>query len=188
MCSSRRSSLLAIALLFAARGALAQTQEELDRAAELARKALASHESGDYLKAGAHFLEAYELSRLQVQLRNAAKSFELGADLDRARTLWRRYLALDGIPPPDREDAGRHLAAIEAKLAPPPPPPEPALAESEVNAVPEPEPVTSQWWFWVGGGALILAVVGVSLGFALRSGDDFVPSGELPRMSTTEWR
>jgi hypothetical protein len=50
------------------------------------------------------------------------------------------------------------------------------------------EAITEKWWFWTGAGVVAVAVVGVVLGIALNTGgDDFVPSGELPRASTANW-
>jgi hypothetical protein len=59
-------------------------------------------------------------------------------------------------------------------VAPPPPVEEESIAE--------------KWWFWTGAGVVAVAVVGVVVGIAVNTGgDDFVPSGELPRSRTVDW-
>ena len=66
------------------------------------------------------------------------------------------------------------------------PPPPPLAIETEPKQ--EDDAVTGKGWFWAGTGAAVLAVVGISLAVAFSTGGDgFVPTGELPRVTTTDW-
>jgi tetratricopeptide (TPR) repeat protein len=100
------ASILAPAALFAG---------DEDAAVVMVERAVAAYEAGDYEKAGAFFLEAFELSRLPNQLRNAAKAFQRAERLDRASSLWERYLGLEGIGASDRNEAKAQIALIAEK-------------------------------------------------------------------------
>ncbi len=68
---------------------------------------------------------------------------------------------------------------------------EPTPALAEVRTEPdekEDEAITGKWWFWTLIGVGVVAVAGASVGIALTTGgDDFVPTGELPRASLANW-
>ncbi len=147
--------------------ATAQTQPELDNADDLAREAIALHRAKRFAEAGAKFLSAYEISRLPVQLENAAKSYDLAEQIPTALSLWRRYLRLDAPAPEERTYAEARVAALEERLArnvaPRPPPP---LITTPAILVTEERPATPPPWPAIGvtaGGALAAAIGAVFL-------------------------
>ena len=76
---------------------------------------------------------------------------------------------------------------LEALPAPAPTPSE-RLTEASVEKEENEESLTQKWWFWTVTGVVAIAVAGAVIGVALNTGgDDFVPSGELPRGSSAEW-
>ncbi len=105
-----RTLLLLIALL-APSAARAQT----DAAEVLVERAVAAYRQGDLAKAGAFFLEAYELSLVPAQLRNAAKAYQDADDLDHAESLWARFAALEAIGPSERAEAEAQVGLIRER-------------------------------------------------------------------------
>lgn len=69
-------------------------------------------------------------------------------------------------------------AEVTPAIAPPPPPIE--RAEDDTGTV------LGTWWFWTSVGALAAGAVVVGIA-ASSGGDDFVPGGELGRVSTADW-
>jgi tetratricopeptide (TPR) repeat protein len=87
-----------------------------DKAAEvLVERAVAAYKQGDYGKAGAFFLEAYELSRVPAQLRNAAKAYQAADDLERAEDLWSQLAAIESLSTSERAEAEAQLQVIEER-------------------------------------------------------------------------
>jgi tetratricopeptide (TPR) repeat protein len=101
---------IALVLLLMPAPALAQSAAEV-----LVERAVAAYKQGDYPKAGAFFLEAYELSGAPAQLRNSAKAYQKADDLERARDLWRRFSELESIEPSERAEAEAQLSLIEER-------------------------------------------------------------------------
>jgi hypothetical protein len=80
---------------------------------------------GEYDKAAARFLEAYEKKPYPAFLFNVAVSYEKAKLLEKAQTYFEKYLQVD----PNATDAAQvklRLDVIAQLLAPPPPPPAPA--------------------------------------------------------------
>jgi hypothetical protein len=87
--------------------------------------------------------------------------------------------------------AAGETATVDVQLEPLP---APAVAANDqvTNVQTEPEEneesLTEKWWFWTVTGVVAIAVAGAVVGIALNTGgDDFVPSGELPRGSSAQW-
>src|SRR5688572_7826266 len=101
---------LLIALLLLPLEARAQAAAEV-----LVERAVAAYKNGDYSKAGAFFLEAYEISGAPAQLRNAAKAYQKADDLERAEDLWQQLSAIESISPAERSEAEAQLGLIEER-------------------------------------------------------------------------
>lgn len=93
----------------------APSKQELARATALVDQAVALFRAERYLGAAELFLEAHDASRLPVQLRNAAKAFELGGDEARALEAWRRYAEDPALNAAERGEANAEIARIEEK-------------------------------------------------------------------------
>lgn len=106
-----KSALLLLCLVAVPAAAAAQDEDE-DAAVVMVERAVAAYEEAEYEKAGAFFLEAYELSGLKNQLRNAAKAYQKGDALTEAEDLWQRYLDLTTLTAPERSEAEAQLALI----------------------------------------------------------------------------
>ncbi len=63
---------------------------------------------------------------------------------------------------------------------------EPPVTASTTGAA-EDRPLTEQWWFWAGVGGAVVAVVAIGVVAGTTGGDDTLPTGELPRSSTSDW-
>lgn len=85
------------------------------QAAALTRRAIKLYKRGDYERAAALFLEAFELSKRAAQLRNAAKSYQEGGLLDEARPLWERYLERSDLSVDERNEAKANLSVIHER-------------------------------------------------------------------------
>lgn len=113
----RRSSwvfvLLFVSAFLAAPVAEARTKKK--QAAALTRRAIKLYKRAEYQRAGALFLEAYELSGRAAQLRNAAKSYQEAGQLEEAAPLWNRYLEVPDLTIDERNEAKAHLATIEER-------------------------------------------------------------------------
>lgn len=141
---------------------------------------------GEFADAAKEYQAAYKLKEDPALLFNAAQSWRLAGDNQKALVLYKNYLQF--YPNASNIDAVRDQiskleeaiqAAEQAKTAPPTntvepgaagtaqsAAPAPAPAAAPANAVtaqaPEPEkPLYKKWWFWtaVGGGAAVIAVV-----------------------------
>jgi hypothetical protein len=104
---------LLLLLTLASSSAVAETKKQ--KAARLARDATKQYQDQAYLKAGALFLEAYDLSGVTSQLRNAAKAFEQGSDLPKALELWSKYRDLRGVSRDERLEAVAHIDLIKER-------------------------------------------------------------------------
>lgn len=161
-----RSSVVFAGLLWSSL-ALAQSQKELDEAAQLARSAIVDYEAERFDRAAAAFLRAYEITKVPVQLRNAAKSYEAAGELGTAKSLWERYRDLEEVDAKQRVYANARIASIEAELAPPPPPPPPppevAPPPPAIVAPPPPPPEEGRSYTgtFVAAAGAIVAIVGV---------------------------
>ncbi|MBI2377645.1 MAG: hypothetical protein HYV07_26825 [Deltaproteobacteria bacterium] len=104
----------------------------------LAWEAVKHYRAERFSDAGAKFLEAYRLSHHPSQLRNAAKAFDKGNQLDRAVELWNEYLALPGLEPSDRAEAEASIAGARARMTPSPPESDPKPSLGLVAPKPPP--------------------------------------------------
>lgn len=93
----------------------APSKQDLARATALVDQAVALFRAERYTGAAELFLEAYAASRLPVQLRNAAKAFELAGDETRALETWRQYAADPALNAAERGEANAEVARIEEK-------------------------------------------------------------------------
>ncbi len=101
-----------------------------------------------YKEAADTFMEAYALSQAPDMMYNAARAYEMGKLLERARALYETYLGLPGVSDDGKKEAKARIAAIvaqlDAKVEPArtePPKPEPAKPASAKPEPPTPEPV-----------------------------------------------
>lgn len=137
-------------------------------AESLARAALTHHSAGEHLEAGEAFLGAYRLSRVHVQLRNAAKSFTKAGERERASALWKELVVHPAASESDKVEARAYLDRIDL---PPSPPPPPNLAPAEPPSMDETvgRPASPTWWV-IGGLSLAAAAAGGVL-FATSAAD-----------------
>lgn len=122
---------------------------ELERARQQFEAGQDFYDKGEYEKAAAAFLAAYEVKPFAAFLYNAAVAYEKGKKYESAVEMFRRYLAEDPKAQ-DRAQVEKRIAALEADLkaaaaVPPPPPPGDVPASqpsdgSTGSAVPPPPP------------------------------------------------
>lgn len=125
------------------------------RAIELVTRAAQHYRAKEFVEAAALFYEAYELSKIPNQLRNAAKAYTDGGRDEDALTLWKRYAEHSDLTGDERSEAQTQIALIEErfraaeaeqrakeeaerKAAEPPPEVKPAIPEPPPQPPPEP--------------------------------------------------
>lgn len=91
------------------------SKRERQRAEQLATSAIQAYQKRNYVAAANLFLKAYRLTRHPVQLRNAAKATEEGGALERAKSLWSRFVEHDDINDDERREGRAHIALIEER-------------------------------------------------------------------------
>ena len=105
----------AIALLAALTLAAAPAKKDIARATAMVDQAVALFRAERYTGAAELFLEAYAITDLPVQLRNAAKAFQLGGDEARALEAWRKYAGRSDVSASEHAEAVAEIARIEEK-------------------------------------------------------------------------
>lgn len=93
----------------------ARVQTDAQRAAELVQRAAERYRAGKYVEAAVLFREAYALSKLPTQLRNAAKAYADGGLVDDALEAWRAYAVHPKLSPAERSEAEAQVALIEER-------------------------------------------------------------------------
>lgn len=90
-----------------------------------------------YKEAADTFMEAYALSQAPDMMYNAARAYEMGKLLERARALYETYLGLAGVSDDGKKEAKARIAAITAQLDAKP---EPARSEPANTEPTRPDP------------------------------------------------
>lgn len=175
---------LIVALLIVARAATSWADAAADAKAHY-QSATAYFAVGEFAKAADEYQQAYTLKQDPALLYNAAQSYRLAGNNERALILYKNYVRL--YPDQSNVDEVRSqiaklkdaIAAQEkAKNNPPTTPvpvqpsaspPAPAQPEAQLTATaaPKPRPITRKPWFWATLGASALVIAGVTIGVVL---------------------
>jgi hypothetical protein len=128
-------------------------------------------EKGEYVTAGVAFEQAYALDPNPTLLYNAARAYEKGRKIKRAKRFYQRYSIQDGVEKDRRHKALERIKAIDRELvnrlknklktkAPP-------VASGPEILVRDAEPSLSAWaWVSVGTGIVLGISAGVMRGIA----------------------
>ena len=154
-------------LLLLSSSAYAQEPEAKTSAENWYQVALEHMEKGKYVTAGVAFEQAYILDANPTLLYNAARAYEKGRKIKRAKRLYQRYSIQDGVEKERRQKALGRIKAIDRelvsrlkdKLKDKPPPNGPDISATDGEA-------SLGSWAWVSVGTGI--VLGISAG-VLRS-------------------
>jgi tetratricopeptide (TPR) repeat protein len=181
-------SLIVSALLLAASSAGADNASEAKGYYE---RATAHFAVGDFAKAADEYQQAYTLKPDPALLYNAAQSYRLAGNNEKALILYKNYVQLYPNQP-NVDDVHSQIAKLKEAIAaqekaknnPPTtvasePPTEAATQSSTatnnalVTQAPEKPSIVKKPWFWavVGGGALVVAGVTVGIVFGARPHD-----------------
>lgn len=149
------------------------------------QQATADFAVGDFAKAADEYQQAYRLKPDAALLYNAAQSYRLAGNSDKALILYKNYVMM--YPDQSNVDEVRNqieklkqAIAMQEKAKTNPPtttvpvqtstepqatPSEPPLAQTQLTRPAErPRPITKKPWFWATLGASVLVVAGVTVG------------------------
>jgi tetratricopeptide (TPR) repeat protein len=157
---------LALALLFLQGVAVAQ---EASEAKAHYQKATSHFAVGEFAQAGEEYQTAYKLKPDPALLFNAAQSYRLASNNEKALILYKNFLNLypnspnvddvrtqivkldEAIKAAEKAKASQPAGVVEP--APVTPQPAPAVAQPD-----RPKPVYKKWWFWTAlAGAVVVA-------------------------------
>ncbi len=173
--------LIAVTLLVTARPALAQKAAD---AKSYYERATAHFAVGEFAKAADEYQQAYTLRPDPALLYNAAQSYRLAGNNEKALILYKNYVQLyPNQPNVDevRNQIAKLKEAMTAQEKPPTTPPTatvavtptapptatPSRTRNELVAQPERKPITRKPWFWATLGTAALVVAGVTVGVVL---------------------
>lgn len=187
---------------------LVSTVGRADDAKAHYQKATAHFAVGEYHDAAIEYEEAFKLKQDPAILFNAAQSFRLAGENQKALLLYNNIVKLYPGTQYAKDSKERIQKLAESGTSPPaaPPPPEPAPvapppvtplapAPAVTAAIPpataptaivsspppspaEEHPIYTRWWFWTGVGVVVVGAV--VAGIALSSGGSAGPWNNLP--------
>jgi tetratricopeptide (TPR) repeat protein len=182
---------VAVAVLFCAAAAQAQSEDAIGRARTHFEAGRALYQLGNFNEALREFAAGYQLVPKPQFLLNLGQCYRKLDDLAQAREMYQRYLHDAPATDPERQQAQQILAEIDQQIAdqraasaPPPPPPPVASAPPPTSAEPSAAtaltasapPAKKSWikrnWWILPVGAVVVGVgVGLGVYYGTRTAD-----------------